>query len=96
MGFALDQSMTRAEVIAILTSPAGVDETLRVHRIARAVAATERAIREEPMTRTDAESLVDHVAAIAEKLFEGSAESFHIIYGRGLQRVIREVFGEGD
>jgi hypothetical protein len=96
MKAALHQSMTREEAIAILTSPAGLDETLRVHRLARAVDATERALREERITRRDAEDIVDHVAGIAEQLFEGSRETFEVVYGRRLRRVIREVFGDGD
>jgi hypothetical protein len=88
--------MTREEAIAILTSPAGLDETLRVHRLARAVDATERALREERITRQDAEDIVDHVAGIAEQLFEGSRATFEVVYGRRLRRVIAERFGEGD
>jgi len=92
----LYQSMTRDEVIAILKSSSGLDETLRVHRLARAVDATERALREERITRAEAEDIVDHVAGIAEQLFEGSRGTFEVVYGHRLRRVIREVFGEGD
>jgi hypothetical protein len=88
--------MTREEAIAILTSAAGLEETLRVHRLARAVDATERALREERITRRDAEDIVDHVAAIAEQLFEGSRATFEVVYGHRLKRVILEVFGEAD
>jgi hypothetical protein len=88
--------MTREEAIAILRSSAGVDETLRIQRLARAVDATEWAIRERHVGRAEAEDIVDHVANIAEQLFEGSRETFELIYGHRLQRVIREVFGEGD
>lgn len=77
-------------------SSAGIEETLRVHRLARAVDATERALREEPITRAEAEDIVDHVADIAERLFEGSRDTFEVVYGRRLRRVIREVFGDGD
>jgi hypothetical protein len=90
------QSMTREEAIAILKSSAGLDETLRVHRLARAVDATEWVIREERVGRAEAEELVDHVATIAESLFEGCRDTFDLIYGRRLQRVIGEVFGLGD
>jgi len=88
--------MTRDEAIAILKSSEGLDETLRVHRLARAVDATERALREERISRHEAEAIVDHVAGIAEQLFEGSRATFEIVYGRRLQRVIREVFGASD
>ena len=88
--------MTREEAIAILKSSAGLDETLRVHRLARAVDAAEWAIREQRVGRFEAEEIVDHVAFIAEQLFEGSRETFELIYGRRLQRLIREVFGGAD
>ena len=88
--------MTRDEAIAILTSAAGLDETLRVHRLARAVDATETAIREARISRSEAEDVVDHVARIAEQLFEGSRATFDVVYGHRLRRVIREVFGDPD
>jgi hypothetical protein len=46
--------------------------------------------------RDEAEELVDAVASVAEELFAGSAETFRIVYGVRLRRVIDEVFGPSD
>jgi len=39
---------------------------------------------------------VDAVAARAEELFPGSEETFAIVYGVRLKRVIDETYGQGD
>jgi hypothetical protein len=53
-------------------------------------------IRAGGVSRTDAEDIVDAVAARAEELFPGSAETFAIVYAVRLRRVIAEVYGKGD
>lgn len=85
--------MTREEVIAILRSPEGRDETRRVYKLGAAVDFVERTIYSRTVSRADAEQMTDVVAKIAEEFFPGSEETFAIIYGRRLQRVINEVFG---
>jgi hypothetical protein len=85
-----------AEVIAILRSPEGKEETKRVYLLRRAVDWAEITIRAGDVTRDDAESIVDAVAARAEELFPGSRETFAIVYGVRLKRVITEVYGQGD
>lgn len=45
-------------------------------------------------TREEAEQLVDGLAALAEEYFPGSQETFVIIYGRTLGRIIGEVYGK--
>jgi len=87
---------TLAEVIAILRSPEGKEETKRVYLLRRAVDWAEITIRAGDVTRDDAESIVDAVAARAEELFPGSRETFAIVYGVRLKRVISEVYGQGD
>ncbi|HTQ41907.1 MAG TPA: hypothetical protein VMI75_04050 [Polyangiaceae bacterium] len=87
---------TLAEVIAILRSPEGKEETKRVYLLRRAVDWAEITIRAGDVTREDAESIVDAVAARAEELFPGSRETFAIVYGVRLKRVITEVYGQGD
>jgi hypothetical protein len=85
--------MTLEDAIAILRSPEGKDETRRVHRLARAVEVAIQVICNGRVSRTDAEQLVDQVAKLAEDLFPGSRDTFAIVYGRRLQRIIGEVFG---
>jgi hypothetical protein len=80
-----------AEVIAILRSPEGKEETKRVYLLRRAVDWAEITIRAGDVTRDDAESIVDAVAARP-----GSRETFAIVYGVRLKRVITEVYGQGD
>ncbi len=88
--------MTLEEAIAILRSPEGKEETKRVYLLRRAVDWAEITIRAGDVTRDDAESLVDAVAARAEELFPGSRDTFAIVYGVRLKRVITEVYGQGD
>ena len=88
--------MTLEEAIAILRSPEGKEETRRVYVLRRAVDFAEINIRAGGIERRDAEELVDAVAALAEDLFEGSAETFAIVYGVRLRRVMGEVFGPAD
>ena len=88
--------MTLGEVIAILRSPEGKEETKRVYLLRRAVDWAEITIRAGDVTRDDAESIVDAVAARAEELFPGSRETFAIVYGFRLKRVITEVYGQAD
>jgi hypothetical protein len=85
--------MTREQVIAILRSPEGRDETRRVYKLGAAVDYVERTIHSGEVSRLDAEQMINVVARIAEEFFPGSEETFAIIYGRRLQRVINEVFG---
>ena len=87
---------TLEEVIAILRSPEGKEETKRVYLLRRAVDWAEITIRAGDVTRDDAESIVDAVAARAEELFPGSRETFAIVYGVRLKRVITEVYGQAD
>ena len=87
---------TLEEAIAILRSPEGKEETKRVYLLRRAVDLAEITIRAGDVTRDDAESIVDAVAARAEELFPGSRETFAIVYGVRLKRVITEVYGQGD
>jgi len=88
--------MTLEEAIRILRSPEGKDETKRVYLLRRAVEWAEITIRARHVDRDDAESIVDAVAARAEELFPGSEETFAIVYGVRLKRVIDETYGVGD
>ena len=88
--------MTLDEAIAILRSPEGKEETKRVYLLRRAVDWAEITIRAGDVTRDDAESIVDAVANRAEELFPGSRETFAIVYGVRLKRVITEVYGQAD
>jgi hypothetical protein len=88
--------MTLEEAIRILRSPEGKDETKRVYLLGRAVDWAEITIRAHHVDREDAEALVDAVAARAEELFPGSRDTFAIVYGVRLKRVIDETYGLGD
>jgi hypothetical protein len=88
--------MTLDEAIAVLRSPEGKDETKRVYLLRRAVDFAEITIRAGGIPKGEAEELVDAVAARAEELFEGSAETFRIVYGMRLRRVLEEVYGPTD
>jgi hypothetical protein len=88
--------MTLEEAIRILRSPEGREETKRVYLLRRTVDWAELTIRAGDVTRQDAESLVDAVAARAEELFPGSRDTFAIVYGVRLKRVIDETYGQGD
>ncbi len=85
--------MTLDEAIAILRSPEGKEETRRVYVLGRAVDFAEITMRAGGVSRRDAEELIDAVAGLAEELFEGSRETFGIVYGVRLRRVIEEVYG---
>lgn len=88
--------MTLEEAIAILRSPEGKEETRRVYYLRKAVDFAEINMRAGGLARAEAEELVDAVAAYAEQLFPGSSETFGIVYGVRLRRVIGEVFGPSD
>jgi hypothetical protein len=88
--------MTLEEAIRILRSPAGRDETKRVYLLRRAVDWAEITIRSGDVSRSDAEAIVDAVAARAEDLFPGSETTFAIVYGVRLRRVISETYGKSD
>jgi hypothetical protein len=88
--------MTLEETIRILRSPEGREETKRVYLLRRAVDWAEITIRAGDVTRDDAEEIVDAVAARAEELFPGSRDTFAIVYGVRLRRVIDEVYGKSD
>jgi hypothetical protein len=88
--------MTRDEAVRILRSPEGKEETRRVYILRRAVDFAEIAVRAGEIEKGDAEQLVDTVAALAEELFSGSAETFRIVYGQRLRRVLEEVYGPSD
>jgi hypothetical protein len=88
--------MTLEEAIRILRSPEGREETKRVYLLRKAVDWAEITIRAGDISRNDAESIVDAVAGRAEELFPGSRETFAIVYGVRLRRVIEEVFGKSD
>jgi hypothetical protein len=88
--------MTLDEAIRILRSPEGKDETKRVYLLRRAVEWAEMTICGGHVDREDAEAIVDAVAARAEELFPGSEETFAIVYGVRLKRVIDETYGKGD
>jgi hypothetical protein len=85
--------MTRDEAVAILRSPEGRDETRRVYQLRRAFELVLQTIYTGDHSRAEAEQLVDGLAELAEEYFPGSAETFSIIYGRRLGRVISEVYG---
>lgn len=87
--------MTLDEAIRILRSPAGRDETKRVYLLNRTVDWAEITIRAGGVSREQAEELVDAVAARAEELFPDSRDTFAIVYGVRLRRIIAEVFGAG-
>jgi hypothetical protein len=86
--------MTLEEAIRILRSPEGREETKRVYLLRRAVDWAEITIRAGGVTRDDAEAIVDAVAARAEDLFPGSRDTFAIVYGVRLKRVLDEVYGK--
>jgi hypothetical protein len=88
--------MTLEEAIRILRSPEGREETKRVYLLRRTVDWAEITIRAGDVSRDDAESLVDAVAARAEELFPGSSTTFAIVYGVRLKRVMDETFGMAD
>ena len=88
--------MTLEEAIRILRSPEGKEETKRVYLLRRAVEWAEITIRSLQVDRDDAESIVDAVASRAEELFPGSQDTFAIVYGVRLKRVIDETYGKGD
>jgi hypothetical protein len=88
--------MTLEEAIRILRSPEGKEETKRVYLLRRAVEWAETTIRGEHVDRRDAEALIDAVAARAEELFPGSGDTFAIVYGVRLKRVVDETYGPGD
>jgi hypothetical protein len=85
--------MTLEETIRILRTPEGREETRRVYLLRRAVDWAEITIRAGDVTRDDAEAIVDAVASRAEELFPGSGDTFAIVYGVRLRRVIAEVYG---
>ncbi len=85
--------MTRDEAVAILRSPEGRDETRRVYQLRRAFELVLQTIYGGDHTRAEAEQLVDGLARLAEEFFPGSAETFSIVYGRRLGKVISEVYG---
>ena len=85
--------MTREQAIAILRSPEGRDETRRVYHLGRAFDLVLQTIYAGDHSRDEAEQLVDGLADLAEEYFPGSAETFSIVYGRRLGRVIGEVYG---
>ena len=85
--------MTRDEAVAILRSPEGRDETKRIYQLRRAFELVLQTIYACDYSRAEAEQLVDGLAGLAEEYFPGSAETFSIIYGRRLGRVISEVYG---
>ena len=87
--------MTLEEAIAVLKSPEGRDETRRVYRLNRAVEVAVQVIT-QARSRAEAEQVVEQLASVAEELFPGSADTFAIVYGRKLRRVIRDVFGDGN
>jgi hypothetical protein len=88
--------MTLEEAIRILRSPEGKEETKRIYLLRRTVDWAEMTIRGGHVDRDDAESIVDAVANRAEELFPGSRETFAIVYGVRLKRVIDETYGQGD
>jgi hypothetical protein len=88
--------MTLEEAIRILRSPEGKEETKRVYLLRRAVEWAEITIRSRQVDRDDAEAIVNAVAARAEELFPGSRDTFAIVYGVRLKRVIDETYGQGD
>ena len=88
--------MTLEEAIRILRSPEGKEETKRVYLLRCAADWAEMTIRAGHVDRDDAESIVDAVAARAEELFPGSRDTFAIVYGVRLKRVIDETYGQGD
>jgi hypothetical protein len=85
--------MTRDEAVAILRSPEGRDETRRVYQLRRAFELVLQTIYGGDHSRSEAEQLVDGLAQLAEEYFPGSADTFALIYGRRLGRVITEVYG---
>ena len=85
--------MTRDEAVAILGSPEGREETRRVYKLGRVFDLVLQTIYTGDHSRAEAEQLVDGLAGLAEEFFPGSAETFSIIYGRRLGRVIRELYG---
>jgi hypothetical protein len=88
--------MTLEEAIRILRSPEGKDETKRVYQLRHMVDWAENTIRGGGVSRADAEAIVNAVASRAEELFPGSQETFAIVYGVRLRRVIEEAFGPSD
>lgn len=88
--------MTRDEAVAILRSPEGREETRRVYQLGRAFELVMQTIYGGDHSRDEAEQLVDGLASFAEEMFPGSADTFAIIYGQRLRKVIDEVYGAAD
>jgi hypothetical protein len=88
--------MTRDEAVAILRSPEGRDETRRVYHLGRAFDLVMQTLCGGDHSRAEAEQLVDGLANFAEEIFPGSSETFAIIYGQRLRKVIEEVYGASD
>jgi hypothetical protein len=88
--------MTLEEAIRILRSPEGRDETKRVYLLRKTVDWAEITIRGGGVSRDDAESIIDAVASRAEDLFPGSSDTFAIVYGVRLRRILDETFGKSD
>jgi hypothetical protein len=88
--------MTRDEAVAILRSPEGRDETRRVYHLGRAFDLVMQTLYGGDHSRAEAEQLVDGLASFAEEIFPGSAETFAIVYGARLRKVIEEVYGASD
>jgi len=85
--------VTLDEVIRILRSPEGRDETRRVYRLRVACDLATQVITLRQVSRAEAEELVDALEKLAQQFFPGSEETFRIVYGRRFQRIIEETFG---
>lgn len=85
--------MTLDEVIQVLRSPEGREETRRIYRLRIACDMATQVIEQRQVTRAEAEELVDMLQNYATELFPDSGDTFQIVYGRRFQRVILEAFG---
>lgn len=85
--------MTREEVIRVLRSPEGREETRLIYRLRIACDLATQVIEQRSVTREQAEELVDGLEKLATAYFPDSSETFRIIYGRRFQRLINDTFG---
>ena len=69
------------------------DEQRRMRRLRLLVDIATVAVRSHPLSRTEAEQVVDTLRAHALRLFPDKADTFDLIYGRRFRRLIDERFG---
>ena len=54
---------------------------------------TTAVLRQRPLTREEAQQIVEHLRGEVLRLFPGREESFEVIYGPRFRRLVEERFG---